>query len=85
MFTIRYLSMPISNKPLISNVLLRYLAATIEESSISASKSYIDIEALCFDIECHSILYTFDIEALIDSSGPGMQSAIAGTVTQFAV
>ena len=46
----------------------------IEDSSISASdavKTYTDIEVLCFEIEGHSISNTFDIEALIDSSGPG--------------
>ena len=64
MFYIRYRSMPISNKPTISHVLGCY---DIEESTISALKSYIDIVAdivaLCFDIDCASILN--------DSGGPG--------------
>ena len=77
MFYIRYRSMPISNKPTISNVLGCY---DIEESTISALKSYIDIVALCFDI----VALCFDIECasiwmiLADPAHAGQRTAIAG-------
>ena len=64
--------MPISNKPTISNVLGCY---DIEESTISALKSYIDIVALCFDI----VALCFDIKCasiLNDSCGPGSCRAV---------
>ena len=67
MFYIRYRSMPISNKPTISNVLGCY---DIEQSTISALKSYIDILALCFDI----VALCFDIDgtSILNYSGePG--------------
>ena len=78
MFYIRYWIMPISNKPTISNVLGCY---DIEESTISALKSYIDIVALCFNI----VVLCFDIECafewfwrarLMQGSGPRLQAAV---------